>query len=238
MISESLSYLRASDDWVRTTLIGGVLLFFSFLLVPLVFVYGYAMRVLRNTMRDDDAVPVFDDWGEMGRDGLKAAVIAFVYGVIPGLVFAAVAFVGGGLGSLANSNAGAAAGFLVVLAGGLAAFVFGLVAAYIVPAALLNYAEKGSMSAGFAFGDLRSVVTNRTYFSGWLYAFAIVFGLGVVAFVVNLVPILGALVTFVAGPFVYFYASVAVAYIFGRTWAEMHPVELREEPTPDERAAV
>ena len=238
MISESLSYLRESDEWTKTTLIGGVLLFFSFLLFPLVFVYGYTMRVLRNTMRDDDTVPVFDDWGEMGVDGLKAAVIVFAYGIIPSLVFVAIMFVGGGLGALTGSDAGAAAGFLVVLAGGLVAFVLGLLAAYIIPAALMNYAEKGTVGAGFDIGSIRTVATNRKYFNGWLYAFVIGLGVTVVFGVINVVPLLGQLVTFVLGPFVYFYASVAVAYIFGHTWAEMHPVEVRHEATPDEQAAI
>ena len=238
MISESLSYLRESDEWTRTTLIGGVLLILSFLVFPVVFVYGYAMRVLRNTMHDDDTVPVFDDWGEMGVDGLKAAVIVLAYGIIPGIVFTAIMFVGGGLGALTGSDAGAAAGLLVMLAGGLVAFVLGLVAAYIVPAALMNYAEKGTVGAGFDAGSIRTVATNRTYFNGWLYAFAIGLGVAVVFGVIGLVPILGWLVTFVLGPFVYFYASVAVAYIFGHTWAEMHPVEVRREATPDEQAAI
>ena len=238
MINESLTYLRESEDWLKTTVIGGVLLFFSFLLIPLVFVYGYTMRVLRNTMHGRDAVPVFDDWGEMGTDGLKAAVIAFVYGIVPSIVFAIVFFVGGGLGAVSNSGAGAAAGFMIILVGGLLAFVVGLVAAYVTPAALLNYAEKGSMSAGFAFSDLRPVVTNRTYFTGWLYAFAIGLGVALVFGVVNAIPLLGQLVTFVAGPFVGFYVAVAMAYIFGNTWAEMNPVEMREETVADEPAAV
>ena len=238
MISESLSYLRESDEWVKTTLIGGVLLFVSFLVFPIVFVYGYAMRVLRNTMRDDDTVPVFDDWGAMGVDGLKAAVIVFAYGLIPGIVFTALMFLGGGLGMFTGSNAGAAAGIFVMLAGGLVALVLGLVAAYITPAALMNYAEKGTVGAGFDTRTIRTVATNRKYFNGWLYAFVIGLGVTVVFGVINVVPLLGQLVTFVAGPFVYFYMSVAMAYIFGHTWAEMHPVEVRREATPDEQAAI
>ena len=223
---------------MKTTLIGGVLLFFSFLLVPVVFVYGYTMRVLRNAMHGDDAVPVFGDWGELGMDGLKAAVVVLVYSFIPGVVFMLIAFVGGGIGAISNSGAGAAASFVVLLGGGLVAFVLGLAAAYVTPAALLNYAEKGSMTAGFAFGDLRPVVTSRTYFNGWIYAFAIGLGVGLVFGVINAIPLLGQLVTFVVGPFVGFYMAVAMAYIFGSTWAEMNPVEIREETVADEPAAV
>ena len=238
MINESLTYLQESEDWIKTTLVGGVLVFLSFLLVPMVFVYGYLTRVLRNAMHGDDAVPVFDDWGEMGVDGLKAAVIALVYGIIPGIVFSLVFFVGGGIGAISNSGAGQAASLLVILAGGLVALALGLVAAYVLPAALLNYAEKGTVGAGFAVGDLRPVVTNGTYFTGWLYAFAIGIGVGVAFFVLNLVPILGWLVSFVLGPFVSFYAGVAVAYIFGTTWAELNPVERHDETVRDEQVAI
>ncbi len=42
MFQEALSYPRDSDSAVKTIAIGGVLLFLSFLVVPVFFVRGYS----------------------------------------------------------------------------------------------------------------------------------------------------------------------------------------------------
>ena len=78
MISESLDYLRNSDDAVRTVVIGGVLGFLSFLLIPTFFVIGYLLRVIRAAGAGDEQAPVFDDWGDMGIEGVKAFAVTFV----------------------------------------------------------------------------------------------------------------------------------------------------------------
>ncbi|MFC6724278.1 DUF4013 domain-containing protein, partial [Halobium palmae] len=125
MLTDSLDYLREGDDWVKTLLIGGVLGLLVVLVVPMFVVYGYLMRVLRIRMRGEETVPEFDDWGEMTVDGLKAFVVAFVYGVVPAIlgavfvVFGVLGLVGGG-----NADSGLLAGLgtLGILLGVLLTF--------------------------------------------------------------------------------------------------------------------
>lgn len=235
MISESLDYLRKSDDWVTTLIIGGIVAFFSFLLIPAFWLMGYLMRVLRATMHgNDERVPRFSDWTDLTVDGLKAFVIALVYGLIPAIVGGIVMTVGGVGLAASNSSAGAIAGGLVLLVGGLLTLVLGLLAWYLIPAALMNYADKGTVGAGFAFGDIRPMLSSGTYATGWLYALGLLVVAGVITSVLNVVPFLGIVV----GAFVGFYAAVAAYYIYGRTWAEMHPVEMREEQVTGDRPAI
>ncbi|WP_251342865.1 DUF4013 domain-containing protein [Haloplanus halophilus] len=234
MINESLTYLRTSDDWVKTVLIGGLLTFFGFLLVPVVFVAGYLVRVLRATMHGDDAPPRFEDWGDLGRDGLYAVAIAFVYGIVPGLLIgltAAFAALIAGPGPRSGLLVGG-----VTLVGGLLALVVGLLAAYVVPAAVANYAESGSVRAGFAVGDLRPVLTSGTYATGWLLGFAVLLGAGVVTGLLSVVPLLG---TFV-GAFVSFYAVVAAYYIVGHAWGDTRGLTVHDDDgeTGAERPAI
>jgi len=56
-ISESITYLRNSDEVVKTVLIGGVLSTLSFLLIPAFIVSGYLVRVLQRTMNGNDEAP-------------------------------------------------------------------------------------------------------------------------------------------------------------------------------------
>ena len=129
MLSDSLDYLRTGEGWERTVLIGGLLAFFSFLLVPGFLVMGYLLRVVRATMHGEAAdPPVFDDWAAMGVDGLKAFLISLVYGFVPGVIL--VATFGFGFAGLASgSDAGALTGGLVLLVGGLVALVLSLAVA-------------------------------------------------------------------------------------------------------------
>jgi hypothetical protein len=235
MIEQSLNYLRNSEEWVKTVLIGGVLTLFGILLVPLVFVVGYYVRVLRGTMGDDAEPPVFDDWGDLLSDGLRGIAIYLVYGLVPAVVGSIIAFVGVGGAIAGDSGVAGAIGGLVALVGFLVALVLGLAAAYVIPAALANYVETDDVMAGFAFGELRSVITTGKYAMGWLLAFGLLLGAGLVTSVLSIVPVVGTVV----GVFVTFYAAVAAFYVIGHTWAELHPVDLHDEDEmPDEQPAV
>lgn len=237
MISDALTYLRNSDDALTTVLIGGLLSVFGFLLIPAVLVNGYLVRVLRRTAADEATPPVFDDWGRMGIEGLKATVIAFAYGLVPAVVGAvliggsAVAIVTGG--AFDGGSAAIGAGVLGLFVGLAVTFVLGLAAWYVIPAATANFAERGTLAAGFDFGTLRPILFSGAYASGWLLALSVLVGGGIVAGALNaVIPILGA----VPGLFVSFYAAVAAYYVIGRTWADLRPVETSE--IVDEQPAI
>ncbi|MDB2226513.1 hypothetical protein PM023_18095, partial [Halorubrum ezzemoulense] len=51
----------------------------------------------------------------------------------------------------------------------------------------------------------------------------------VVLSLLNVIPLLGQLLSFVLGPFVGFYAAVAAYYIIGQTWGKLHEVEMMDE---------
>ncbi|ELZ67539.1 DUF4013 domain-containing protein [Haloferax sp. Atlit-10N] len=235
MLSESLNYLRNGEDWVKTVLIGGVLGLLSFLIVPTFLVIGYLLRVVRATMKGDEVPPVFDDWGDMAIDGVKGFAIVFVYALVPAIIAGVFGFAGIVGAAAGGSDAAGALGGIVALVGLLLAFVLGLLAAYLIPAALSNYAETDRMGAAFDFGTLRPILTSGKYATAWLTAFAVLFASSIVVGVLNVIPLLG----FVVGAFVTFYAAVAAYYIIGKTWGELHDIEMMDEgETPGEQPAV
>lgn len=234
MFTTAFEYLRTGTDWERTVLIGGLLTIFSFLLIPAFILMGYLLRVFRATMHGDtEQPPVFDDWKELTVDGLKGYAIAFVYGLLPTLVLGGT-FVFGFAGLASGSDAGALTGGIVLLAGGLLTVALWLAVAYVLPAALLNYAETGRLGSGFAVSDITAMLTNRAYMRAFAYALIAGVAFGVVAGLLNIVPVLGA----IASAFVGFYVAVTVAYIYGRTYAEMHIVDLVDGNSIDENATI
>ena len=239
MIEASLNYLRDSDDALVTVLIGGVLLLASPLLIPAFAVLGYVTRVLRRTADGDDEPPVFDAWGELLVDGLKAFVVTFVYSLLPLGVLTAAAVIS--VGTLVVVPGGESVGLgtvvvgLIVLVGGLVALLVSLVGAYVAPAAVAAVADSGKVGDGFALGTLWSVVSKRAYATGWLTAVVVVLAGALAVGVFSVVPVLGT----IAGFFVQFYALVAAAAILGWTWADVRPVtERTSESEPAERPAV
>ena len=204
MLGDALEFPRNADDWLQTVLIGGILSALQFLVVPVFVVQGYSVRVLRNAATGTERPPSFTDWGDLIVDGLKLIVVELVYAfvvLLPILVVVAVsgaAFVGGRGGLLAG---------LVGVVGVLVAVVLALVAAYVLPAALANFAVEDSMAAAFDLSTVLAIAFTGDYAVAW-----------VVAVVVGLVGGLvgGALTALVVGVFVLFYVQVVVFYLFGR----------------------
>lgn len=227
MLEEAVNYPRENEGWVKTVVIGSILTLFGFLLIPAIPVFGYYMRVMRGTVDGETEPPVFDEWGDLFVDGLKGFVVAFVYMLIPAIVFGVTV---GGLVTAAASGGdvgfGAVAGALAGLAVGV---LVSLVFWYIVPAAVVNVARTGNVGSGFAFGDLRPVLMSRSYAVPWLLSLAVLIGAGIVTGLLNIIPILG----FVLAAPVSFYAAV-VAFRLAATGfddATRGIVERPEEPS-------
>jgi hypothetical protein len=233
MITDALRYVQREEDWVRLTIIGGLLTFFGFLLVPLFVVAGYVLRVLRATMGGEERVPGFEDWTALAVDGLKGLLVALAYFLVPAVVGTiAVGF--GALAVIGDGGAISVLGTLFALGTALLALAVSLVALYVLPAALANYAETDRMTSAFSVGALWPVLTNRRYATGWVYAFVTVVAANVVINALVLFAGIGVLLA----PFATFYASVMAAYIVGRTWNEIDPIETRENGRPAERPTV
>lgn len=206
MIEGAFTYPTDRDDWIKTLLIGGVLTFLGFLLIPLFVVYGYLVRSIRDSVEGESEPPAFDDWGTLLVEGLQAWLIGLVYMLIP-LVVAAVT-VGASIVALATGGRVGTGVGLAGLFGGLAlSAVLALVFGYVAVAAVVNFAHEGRFGAGFDLGRLRAVALDVDYAIAWVVS---IVGF-VVAGVVAGIPVIG----FVLGPFVAFYAAVVAA----RLWA-------------------
>jgi hypothetical protein len=230
MLEDGLSYPLAGDSALGRIVIGSLLLFGSFLVVPLILLFGYLVRVLGTTARGDPEPPAFDDWGEMFVDGLKGVAVTLVYGIVPFvLIGVSVAIALGGAGSGSDAAAGilGGIGLLGVLLSSVALFLL----YYLVPAALTKMAVEDSVGAAFAVGDLTDVLLSVDYLVAWLVPF-------VIAFVVQAVTTVLVLVTFGLGallvPPIQFYVNVAVFYMFGRAFGRVTGTDTDGQPTGTE----
>ena len=215
-IERAIRYPAEGDEFVKTILIGGLLSLFSVLIVPLFLLAGYVVHVLDRTADGDETPPTFDEWGELAVTGIKAVVIGFAYTLVPAIVGGLIVLVGivgigaGGDGALAGL------GVLGILVGGFVWFALAIVVAYLLPAAVANFAQERSIGSGFDVARLKTIWLSRSYAIAWgTMVLVLVIG-GFVAAILNVVPVLGTIV----GAFVGFHFGVAAYSVIGRSWHE------------------
>jgi hypothetical protein len=205
MIDDAFTYPTNRDDWLTTVLIGGVLTFLSFLILPMFPVYGYLLRVIRGTIDGDDQPPAFDEWGDLFVEGLQAWLIGLAYMVIP-LVVGGVLVGGSLVAMVTGGRAGAGVGAAGFLVGFLLTTVLALVFGYLAVAGIVRFAEAERIGAAFDVDGVRSLATDADFAVAWVVSLVGILVAGVIAGI----PLVGWL----AAPFAYFYA-IAVA---GRLW--------------------
>ena len=223
MIREAVDYPRSGDDSLTTILIGGVLGLLSVLIVPIFLLLGFTVRVLRSVESGEETPPTFGEWGDLFVDGLKAFAIVLVYSIVPIVVLAVT--VGGTIAAAVAAgdvSPGAVAGaFLGFAVGGL----LWLLAFYVIPAALANFASEGRLGAAFDASVLRGILLDGRYATAWLVALVFFIFASVVIGVLNAIPPVG----FVVGAFVNFYVGVAAAYLYGHAFVDVSAGEVPPE---------
>ncbi|MDS0253151.1 DUF4013 domain-containing protein [Haloarcula argentinensis] len=201
------------DSWIAQMLIGGVLLVFFFLLIPVFAFNGYLLRVIGTTVDGESEPPAWDDWGELIIDGIKFSIVGLVYSIVPIVAIFGIGSVLLGLGGAAGeSGGGIIAGFGLMTILLLIPVMF--LVYYIVPAALANMAVEGSLGAAFDFSLLKNVVLTSDYFIAVLMPI-------VVGIITNLISNILAVtvIGLVLVPFVTYYGQVAVFRMFGTAFA-------------------
>ncbi|MEJ5308223.1 MAG: DUF4013 domain-containing protein [Anaerolineae bacterium] len=78
----------AGADWQKRFVIGAALILVSFFIpiIPLIFVGGYVVQVMRRAIAGQDwALPAWEDWGKLGVDGLRFAGVGVAF-LLPGVL--------------------------------------------------------------------------------------------------------------------------------------------------------
>ncbi len=212
MLEDGLSY-PIRDEWVGRILIGGVLGFFAWLVIPAFLLAGYLVEVLESTVSGEETPPEFTDWGTLLVRGVIATIIAVAYGFIPIVGYLLLVVVVLGAGGAIGGDAGVLIGGLGVLA--LLAFIpVVLLIYYAVPAALTAYAVEDRIGAAFDPSRLAPTLFSVEYLVAVLMPLVVSLILWAVTGVLT-ITVIGLVLV----PFVQFYGQVAIFRMFGRAFA-------------------
>lgn len=242
-------------EWRNRFLVGTAFMFAGFVVpvVPLIFVYGYALQVMRQAIEGQDlTLPAWADFYRLGKDGLRGAAVSLVF-MLPGVlvsfggialymgsIFAMPLMVGNGrdpqgeaifvmllMGSMAIMFLSMAVGTLLSMAGAVP-----------IPVATSHMLAKDKLSAAFRVREgWRLLRANWLgYLIGWVVVGGAAMLLYLVLMIVYYTVVLCCLIPFVMAP-IGFYLSLVSAALFGQTYRESVSLVASSARNPDAEAS-
>lgn len=215
LVDDGAEYVTRGDP-VKRIVIGGLLVAFSVLIVPVVYIFGYYVAVLRETIAGGDAPPAFtsDTLGQRFMDGLSGVVITLGH-MLPVLLVFSVTTAGIWLGVTNGSESVAVAGFLLAM---LFAVVMLLYFSWVLPGALALYAKEDNMTAAFSISELWKIITSKAYLIAYGLSVVLLGVVGVGAGIVGFIPFIGFLLV----GFIQFPAIVFSYRMYGKAVGDLY----------------
>lgn len=214
-IGKAFTFVFDDEDWIIKILIGAAILLVGILLGILVIpaivagalLAGYSVEITRRVIHGNpQALPEWDNWGDLLADGIKVIVIGIVY-ALPVIILSIC--LGIPMGILAEDAEGLVSLLSVLLS--CFNFLWAIVMSLLLPAAIAFYAAADELSAAFRFGEVFAFVRDNlktyliTFLMSWVASF--VGGLG------SLVCGVGLLVT---SP----YGWMVTGHLYGQAYLE------------------
>lgn len=227
MLEAALRYPTTGEKGLERLLVGGVLSLLAVFVVPAFLVYGYLVRSLAAVAAGEAEPPGFDEWEGMFVDGLQAFVVAVAYGIVPVALalalFVPVSVGVGFSGDTATWPVGAVAAIGVLLSVTVAIAV-----AYVIMAALSNFAVEGRLGAGFDLRRVGRLATSEPYVIAVVLAVVVQIALGLVITAAIVFTFGLALIVLVPlGAFLNFWVALVTVYLFGVAYRETFGVAAR-----------
>jgi len=219
---KAFTYAFDDPDWLKKIGIAGLIM-----IIPIIgwlAVAGWALEVTRRIIRHEpQLLPEWNNFGDFLMKGLMMWIIGLVY-ALPIILLSLCIQVGLAL-VLKNSGSGGATSAMTILSICVSIFsvVYGLLMAFVVPAAYANYVVKGQLGAAFRFGEVFGLVRSAPT------AYLMVLLGSIVA---GFIGSLGAIACVIGMLFTYAYAMLIQAHLWGQAYNVARPSSA-PIPAPD-----
>lgn len=226
-IGKSFSFVFDDKQWISKLGLGAVIA-----LVPILnFAWsGYMVGIIRNVMNNEsEPLPNWDDLGKKFNDGLLLTVAGIVYSLpmlivicLPMSFMIVPAILSGNTDTQALADAVAGAGSALFLCLLCAFILYAIVLSVIYPAILVIFAREGTLASCFKFREVFDLVGKNVspFFTAWIVSFLAGLAIGLVAgtiqVVVNFIPCLGQIISFVLAIGIVVYSTAIYAHLFGQ----------------------
>ena len=189
-----LTFPFKDPDWFKKLTIGSLLILSGFIIpiLPILFVYGYVMRIMERIIVQDGEpyLPEWDDWGKFFTDGARLLSAGLIY-ALPVIVLIFLGYMVTFLLAIlmpwmeaivdTSSSVFTLFPLLWMLFGfGLmgVGILFAILMGIVVPAGLGHLVAKDQFSAAFQVNEWWPIF--RANFTGFLFAFVIIMGISMI----------------------------------------------------------
>jgi hypothetical protein len=213
MLVDIISLLKYPVSNIKRFLVAALINTFWFLVIPIFFINGYVVRVIRSTIKEEPELPAWDNWKEILKHGFILSVIMLAYILIP-MVFTYIAVT---VGNLPSPTDMATAGTLPQISA--VAMVFLILSslslifiAFIMPMVMLVYSASEELKQAFNI----PLILEKIMANIFSYIKACVLSLAGWVIFLLLFPF----ISFAAG-FVMAYPSIFSAHVFAKSFKEV-----------------
>lgn len=77
-----INSLRYPFTNIGSSILGGFVFLFSFILVGIPFLLGYWVRIGREILKQNETLPAWNNLEELFSDGIRAFIIGILYGIV------------------------------------------------------------------------------------------------------------------------------------------------------------
>lgn len=210
-IGKSFTFLFEDENWITKVAIGGLLVLFSWLLVPVPLLIGYALQVTKNVAEGQPKpLPEWNNLGDMFMQGLMALVGSLIWFSPIILLACCMAMFTIATGAAAGADdSGAASGLMgmVVLCFQCVIFIIALALSFFIYAPLTRFALNQQLNVFWDFrGTWEFINANiGNYVIAWL-----------LVLVANFIAGFGVILCFIGVFFTTFWAYLVGAHLFGQ----------------------
>jgi len=139
---KGFTVLFEDREWIGKTLIGGIFLLLSIVLIGIPFVLGYILEFARNVIeRRSPVLPEWDNMGDKFTKGLVFTIIIIIFSLIFGVVIFLLA--------------------LIPCLGWIAGVIISILFSFVYPFLLCEYAVTTNFSAVFNFERMFNFIGNQ-----------------------------------------------------------------------------
>ena len=228
-INKAIRFTFDDEKWINKMLIGVVVLFVSFLIFPIFFLYGYMIKIMRNVMDGlEQPLPDWEDWGQLFKDGFLVFVASLIYTLPVWLLMCCslLFFLPAASAEGDISEILAGIGVMAMLVMSCLIILFGIAYALIGPAIAIQYAREGNLSACLRFSEVIGMA--RDNIGDILITLLVLFGLSFVLSLVGIIPIVGWIISIAASAYIVF----VTGHMYGQIGAKIGGAPKEKEFDP------
>lgn len=219
--ARAFTFVTEDKNWVTKLIIGAVIAFFGFLVLPIFFLIGYMVAVTRQVLHHQELpMPEWNNWGDLFKDGIIVWVAQLVYT----LPFWLLLCIGGaattGFGFLSDqapdlAGAGIWATFGLV---GCLSLIFAIALFFITPAVIIQYVRHNEFAACFRIGEVLGIAKANIVpiLVSALALFAVALVITTVTGVLSFIPCIGTIIGFIISALVSPYIVIAAGHLYGQ----------------------